>query len=303
MKKSISALILILLLSTLWQGIASAAETVWFTDVSASADASAKQATVTGKVASGAGQLVTIKVVDPGGRFFLDSVASGAGGVFTFKWNISAEGKYEVQLGTESSGTPYTTGFTYGGTPSPTPTPSTGPGSAVASTASPSNIIRVTEDKLTLNEGLKEAVFTLEAGAEARIPAALLDKLAQGGTGLNLAGEEFTLKLSAQTLRELLGEVSKAGGGEVAVSIAKVASADSESLLALAKQRQLAEIKPGSNIYEFKLKLIASSGAERAVAVFEHPVTLQLKASGLAAAKLAGIYYISDAGELEYIGG
>ncbi|MFD1772456.1 S-layer homology domain-containing protein [Paenibacillus rhizophilus] len=319
MKKSITALILILLLSTFWQAMATASETVWFTDVSANADASAKQATVMGKVASGAGQLVTLKVVEPGGQFFLDSIKSGDGGVFTFKWNISAEGKYEVQLGVENSGTPYKTSFTYGltaPTPTPTPsatasaTPSTGSGSgsggsgtaaSPAPSPSPANIVRVTEDKLTLNEGLKEATFMLGTSTEAHIPVALLEKLAQGGNGLNLAGDKFTLKLSAQTLGELLAQASKAGG-EVALSVAKVPPADSESLLALAKQRQFAEIKPGSDIYEFKLKLIAAGGAETPVSAFGHPVTLQLKASGLAAAKLAGFYYISDAGELEYIG-
>ncbi|QWU15309.1 S-layer homology domain-containing protein [Paenibacillus sophorae] len=319
MKKSITALILILLLSTFWQVMVTASETVWFTDVSASADASAKQGAVTGKVASGAGQLVTLKVVEPGGQFFLDSVKSGDGGVFTFKWNISAEGKYEVQLGVENSSTPYKTSFTYGlapsptGAPTPTPSPSTGPGpgsgsggsGAAASQApspSPANIVRVTEDKLTFNEVLKEATFNLGTGAEAHIPAALLEKLAQNGTGLNLAGEEFTLKLSVQTLRDLLGKASKAGGGEVAVSINKVAAADMKSLLELAKQHNYAELKPGSDLYEFEMKLITSGGAETAISAFDHPVTLQLKANGLIASKLAGIYYISDAGELEYTG-
>ncbi|AIQ14285.1 S-layer homology domain-containing protein [Paenibacillus durus] len=317
MKKSIAALIMVLLLSTFWQALATASETVWFTDVSASADASSKQATVTGKVASGAGQLVTLKVVEPGGQFFLDSVKSGDGGVFTFKWNISAEGKYEVHIGAENSSTPYKTSFTYGlapsptGAPTPTPAPSAGPGlgsggsGAAASQApspSPANIVRVTEDKLTFNEVLKEATFNLETGAEAHIPAALLEKLAQSGTGLNLESEQFTLKLSVQTLRDLLDQVSKAGGGEVAVSVNKVAAADMKSLLELAKQRNYAELKPGSDLYEFEMKLITSGGAETAISAFDHPLTLLLKANGLVAAKLAGIYYISDAGELEYFG-
>ncbi|AKG36152.1 S-layer homology domain-containing protein [Paenibacillus durus] len=323
MKKSITSLILILLLSTFWQAMAAASETVWFTDVSASADASTKQAAVTGKVVSGAGQLVTLKVVEPGGPFFLDSVKSGDGGVFTFKWNISAEGKYDVQIGAENSGTPYKTSFTYGlaptptgtptSTPNPTPTgapaPSAGPdsgaggsGAAASQAPSPANIVRVTEDKLTLNEVLKEATFNLGTGAEARIPAALLEKLVQSGTGLNLAGEEFTLKLSVQMLRDLLGQASKAGGGEVTVSINKVAAADMKSLLELAKQLNYAELKPGSDLYEFELKLITSGGAETVISAFDHPITLQLKENGLVEAKLAGIYYISDAGELDYVG-
>ncbi|WP_036736709.1 S-layer homology domain-containing protein, partial [Paenibacillus zanthoxyli] len=167
---------------------------------------------------------------------------------------------------------------------------------------SPANIVRVTEDKLTLNEVLKEATFPLGAGTEARIPAALLEKLVQGGTGLNLAGEEFTLKLSVQMLRDLLGQASKAGGGEVAVSINKVAAADMKSLLELAKQLNYAELKPGSDLYEFEMKLITSGGAETVISAFDHPVTLQLKENGQVEAKLAGIYYISDAGELDYVG-
>ncbi|NGM83758.1 S-layer homology domain-containing protein [Paenibacillus sp. 7124] len=324
MKKSIPALILILLLSTFWQALATASETVWFTNVTASADISTKQATVTGKVASGAGQLVTLKVAEPGGQLFLDSITSGDGGAFTFTWNISAEGKYEVQLGVENSDTPYKTSFSYGqpasappsatpsakpsvapsATPTPTPSPGTGSGSgppaSPAPTPSPA-VVRVTEDKLAMNDALKEATFTLGTSTEARIPAALLDKLAQGGSGLNLAGADFTLKLSARTLGELLAAASKSSG-EAVISVVKVPPADSESLLALAKQREFADLKLASDIYEFKAKLISAGGAETPVTAFAHPVTLQLKASGLAAAKLAGLYYISDTGELEYIG-
>lgn len=344
MKKSIPALILILLLSTFWQALATASETVWFTNVTASADISTKQATVTGKVASGAGQLVTLKVAEPGGQLFLDSITSGDGGTFTFTWNISAEGKYEVQLGVENSDTPYKTSFSYGqlasappsaapsakpsaapsatpsaapsatasatpsAAPSATPTASpsaaasTGPGTPTSPAPTPSPaVVRVTEDKLTMNDALKEATFTLGTGTEARIPAALLDKLAQDGSGLNLAGADFTLKLSAQTLGELVAAASKSGG-EAALSVVKVPPADSVPLLALAKQREFADLKLASDIYEFKAKLISAGGAETPVTAFAHPVTLQLKASGLAAAKLAGLYYLSDAGELEYIG-
>ncbi|NQX58442.1 S-layer homology domain-containing protein [Paenibacillus qinlingensis] len=62
-------------------------------------------------------------------------------------------------------------------------------------------------------------------------------------------------------------------------------------------------VKLGSKIHNFELTLTSPSGKTLKVTQFDAPITLRLKLDGNTEVKWAALYYISDNGQLSYIGG
>ncbi|NIK77843.1 secreted pullulanase [Paenibacillus castaneae] len=63
------------------------------------------------------------------------------------------------------------------------------------------------------------------------------------------------------------------------------------------------EFKAGSQVYEFKLSVITSEGTAIEVTKFEKPIIVAFMVSESVNTELIGIYYISDNGKPEYVGG
>ncbi|NLY43716.1 MAG: hypothetical protein GX066_07075, partial [Clostridiaceae bacterium] len=89
---------------------------VTFSDVTVNVDAAARKVTVEGKISSGSGKSVTMRVFDPDGDIdYVGQTVSVEDGKFTFVFTPYAEktGTYTVKLGAEGVAEPYVTTFYY----------------------------------------------------------------------------------------------------------------------------------------------------------------------------------------------
>lgn len=127
---------------------------------------------------------------------------------------------------------------------------------------------------------LKDGSIHIEAKNVAiTIPAEVLRQL--GGLAYPGQLEKSTMKLSAATLSD----------AEMKERIAQAARVSGAKLTAVGA------------MLEFQLRLTTADGKAYNLTEFDHPITLELPLSNDTNGKRIAMYYLSDNGELEYIGG
>ncbi len=126
-----------------------------------------------------------------------------------------------------------------------------------------------------------------------------------GQNKLSLEAEAVTVEIPAEVLEALKALVSEQERSQyqISVSVERLAEDKTGELLNRAEQSSKANLKAAGDVFKFTLALLGKDGKAHVLSQFEEPILLSWKLKAGANADLTGIYYISEAGKLEYIGG
>ncbi|SFB06457.1 F5/8 type C domain-containing protein [Cohnella sp. OV330] len=174
----------------------------------------------------------------------------------------------------------------------PVTTPNTG-----TETPSADGTLKVTDAMLTMGDAV--ASVTLLAGTKtAQLPASLLGKAE--GKDLELKAGDLSLTLPAAVLKKLTAAIPAdlLGDAQVQVSFKPVEAATAAQ--AVGASTDATAVKLAGDVIEFTLTVVVGD-ASTAVTTFEAPLTLKLKADGVANPKLGGIFYLAGNGQRQYV--
>ncbi|UJF32764.1 alpha-amylase family glycosyl hydrolase [Paenibacillus hexagrammi] len=178
-----------------------------------------------------------------------------------------------------------------------------GSGSSGSSSTTDSNKQSVTLDQMKPNDKGR-ATVSLGAGMkELRLP--IQASSAAGTSAVEVKGETVSVTLPSDVLKaasDLLTSEEQ-DGAEISLSVNKLddtAKQEAKKSAVLPKQT---DISFAGDVYDFTLSVVTKDGKTMTLSKFSKPVTLTFHVNADADAQMTGVYYISDSGQLEYIGG
>lgn len=182
---------------------------------------------------------------------------------------------------------------TAGPTPTATPGPTSNPGKLVVQPGQLEPDVGGEDVVIVVDEQLDELVLP-------GIAAQLL-----GDANLIVESNQVRFSISAAWLQEIAGELKgdDLKDGTIAISIDRLNADEASELVDNASDQASADIKLSGTIFEFRLTITDSNGKSTSIHSFGQPLTISIPASGEADERLSGIYFISNNGTLEYIGG
>ncbi|BBI33894.1 S-layer homology domain-containing protein [Cohnella abietis] len=126
-----------------------------------------------------------------------------------------------------------------------------------------------------------------------------------GNNKLELKFKDLSVIIPAEVLKEVQDMVSsdELEDAKISFNCIKASADEKNGLLTNASNKAKAKITAGGDIIEFSLSVLTKKGEERKLTKFNKQIIVKLKISPNAQKELLGIYFISDAGELEYVGG
>ncbi|MCY9661742.1 S-layer homology domain-containing protein [Paenibacillus chondroitinus] len=183
------------------------------------------------------------------------------------------------------------------------PTLGSYPTPTVSTPAEP-NVVSVKPEQLQTS-GTEQIDISLPTGAQQiLLPSNTAELL--GDKKLEIQAEKLKLELPAKVFSQLINLVSEPERSDSKITLAiepLTESAVGESVLNQAKNQLGARVKLGSLIYNIKLYVTTKAGQTMSVTSFEQPVQIQFKLDSAVDPKLSSVYYISDNGGLERVGG
>ncbi|MFC5447546.1 S-layer homology domain-containing protein [Paenibacillus aestuarii] len=176
--------------------------------------------------------------------------------------------------------------------------------STTGSTTGSTTVTTITPDKLVVN-GDGKAVLTVPANStEVSLPVNTADLLGQNKLELNT--DKMTLDVPASLIKKLTSQLSadELKNSTISLKFEPLAESDAISAVSKAQDVSKSDIKLAGEVYEFKLSVKRADGTDASVlSQFDEPITIHLKVDASIDPKTAGIYYISDSGALEFVGG
>ncbi|MFC5401328.1 phosphodiester glycosidase family protein [Cohnella soli] len=126
-----------------------------------------------------------------------------------------------------------------------------------------------------------------------------------GNAPITIKASNMNITIPPQVLQSLSGLVEAGEQSESSISLkaSKVEADQADRLISTATQKSKANVSAAGDILNFTLHIVMKNGQTKQLSEFSEPITIALKAKPNTNKKLAGIYYISDSGDLEYIGG
>ncbi|MFC3748553.1 S-layer homology domain-containing protein, partial [Paenibacillus sp. GCM10012306] len=149
-------------------------------------------------------------------------------------------------------------------------------------------------------------VTTVEVPAkttEISLPGNTADLIKQNA--LQIKSDAITLTVPSELLKQLFSKLSteEQQNSTVTLKLSPLSNETAVSIINGSSQTAHAGLKLSSDIYELTLSIQTASGQSINLSKFDQPITIQLKVAADTNPKLAGIFYISDGGSIEYVGG
>lgn len=169
-------------------------------------------------------------------------------------------------------------------------------------TPQPADVQVIDNDILRSGKDGKVSVQFVDGKHSVQLPLDAAAVLA--GNNLELKAAGITMTLSNELLASIKGlvSVSEADGARIVFEAKPLNTADADALVDRTQDVQ-AKLKAGSLVYDFNLSIVTKAGKVIPVTKFEKPILLSFQLNPNANQDIVGIYYVSDAGKLEYIGG
>ncbi|WP_066371649.1 DUF4350 domain-containing protein [Bacillus sp. FJAT-27264] len=149
-------------------------------------------------------------------------------------------------------------------------------------------------------------VTTVEVPAkttEISLPGNTADLIKQNA--LQIKSDAVTLTVPSELLKQLFSKLSteEQQNSTITLKLSPLSDQTAGNIITGSSQTAHAGLKLSSDIYELTLSIQTASGQTVNLSKFDQPITIQLKVAADTNPKLAGIYYISDGGSIEYVGG
>ncbi len=170
----------------------------------------------------------------------------------------------------------------------------------------PANSDKETVNEPSLKNGKdgKVAIAIANGTKQVLLPANAAKVL--GENSLELKHEKYTLEIPSEVLAALAGLVSEEDLVGANISFTAEVVADQVSLVGNINSKgelKSAKVKSAGEAIDFTLSLITKDGKEHKLEKFSKALKLKLKLSADANAKLAGIYFIGQDSNVEFVGG
>jgi hypothetical protein len=120
------------------------------------------------------------------------------------------------------------------------------------------------------------------------------------GAPLKVSNSEISVTIPSELLQTI---AANGNNGQILFSFEKVDAQGKASLLTKVKESYTAEVRSAGEVFDFKLYFEGQDQTFSKPGIFAVPVTITLTVAESADRNKAGIYYIGDDGELEYVGG
>ncbi|MGQ7885986.1 S-layer homology domain-containing protein [Paenibacillus sp. WC2504] len=172
------------------------------------------------------------------------------------------------------------------------------------STPAESNVVSVKPEQLQTILAEKIAISLPTNAQQILLPSNTSELL--GDKKLEIQAEKIKLELPAKVFTQLNNLVNEQERSDSKITLAIEPLTEStvgEGVLNQAKNQLGASVKLGSLIYNIKLYVTTKAGQTLSLTSFEQPIQIRFNLDSAANPKLSSVYYISDNGGLERIGG
>ncbi|WP_164716592.1 S-layer homology domain-containing protein [Paenibacillus whitsoniae] len=166
-------------------------------------------------------------------------------------------------------------------------------------TQEPANSVIVKADDLKPAQG--KATVELPKAADTIVLPVDTVKLLQSNA-LEIVKDDVTITLSSDVLQDIASQAASADQKGESISL-RVNIVGTDGKADLPTPAANAEVKAASLTVDFQLTITNGNGDPTVIRTFEKPVTVSFKILPNADKRLLGVYYISDDGKLEYVGG
>ncbi|RUT43290.1 hypothetical protein EJP82_20235 [Paenibacillus anaericanus] len=138
---------------------------------------------------------------------------------------------------------------------------------------------------------------------QVELPVNLTDLI--GNNPLEIQMGQWTLTVPSKLLQELKNELKQEElpGSRIILNAVPLTSSESQVLLDKGSASSNAKLKVSGTVINFSLSIVTSDGKAISLTKFDEPLTIRIKVDPSMNLKLTAIYYITDDGTLEYIGG
>ncbi|MEK4296418.1 hypothetical protein BSK65_07780 [Paenibacillus odorifer] len=183
-----------------------------------------------------------------------------------------------------------------GGTPTVTDTTTTAPVLSVvdkAGVTKPLNTVLKSENnKVTVSVATDVKQLLLPVATE------VINK----DNALVVTKDDLSLEIPGSVLEQLKGSVSadQLKNARISVGFSPISA---EDIAKITGKSANTVFTVAGVAYDFTLSLLTADGKETKLTQFNAPITLKLKVNESSNSKLTGVYYLSEQGELQYIGG
>ncbi|WP_440961523.1 S-layer homology domain-containing protein [Paenibacillus nitricinens] len=183
-----------------------------------------------------------------------------------------------------------------GGTPTVTDTTTTAPVLSVVDkagvTKSLNTVLKSENNKVTVSVATDVKQLLLPVATE------VINK----DNALVVTKDDVSLQIPGSVLEQLKGSVSadQLKNARISVGFTPISA---EEIAKITGKSANTVITVAGVAYDFTLSLLTSDGKETKLTQFNTPITLKLKVNESSNSKLTGVYYLSEQGELQYIGG
>ncbi|OZQ63124.1 hypothetical protein CA600_20105 [Paenibacillus sp. VTT E-133280] len=183
-----------------------------------------------------------------------------------------------------------------GGTPTVTDTTTTAPVLSVVDkagvTKSLNTVLKSENNKVTVSVATDVKQLLLP------VATAVINK----DNALVVTKDDVSLEIPGLVLEQLKGSISadQLKNARISVGFTPISA---EDIAKITGKSANTVIRVAGVAYDFTLSLLTSDGKETKLTQFNTPITLKLKVNESSNSKLTGVYYLSEQGELQYIGG
>lgn len=202
-------------------------------------------------------------------------------------------------------------------TPSPEPTPTPGgwvPGPAVTPTptttptptpsaSAQTGVVTITSSQLSENKNAQGEVVVSVDGAVTEL--LLPDNAAEllGRAPLRVVMQDLSVTIPATVLAELSKLISAEAlaKSKISLRLNTLASNTAVDLLDRAGTLAGAQLRAKSDLREWSLSILTENGKSFSLRQFAEPITISYKVGATVEQSLLGIYFMDDAGKLEYM--
>ncbi|MEC0228267.1 S-layer homology domain-containing protein [Paenibacillus alba] len=161
----------------------------------------------------------------------------------------------------------------------------------------------ISAEQLKSQESGKTTITVKSDTTEVKLPSHASELLGSGN--LVIKSDKLAVEVPASILKQLESKLTSEDLKDSAISLklSPINSAEAKTIIAQSERMSSATIKLAGEVYEFSLSITSANGKVEQLAKFDQPIVIRLKVDASMNEKLAGIFYISDFGELTYIGG
>ncbi|CAK4851133.1 unnamed protein product [Aphanomyces euteiches] len=218
----------------------------------------------------------------------------------------ASTGNIAVVVPAKSVQTSTPTSSPVGSTPTSTPAPTLAP----TPTPTPSNdgksetIATVKSDKLVNNGNSGKSTVEVPANTtEVKLPSNTSELL--GNSKLEITSDKITLNVPSDLIKQLEGKFTsdELKDSTISLKFDPLSASDAKDIAAKSGNASNATVKLAGDVYEFSLSITSVDGKVEKLTKFDQPITLRMKVDPTVNQKLVSVYYISDSGQLEFVGG